>query len=144
MHIGDGYHVSYPPRKALESLDRMIFSASKFIAQCDKQIESAKRAVADLQRISGNDSHIGSSTLNKSDTINALRAQSGGDLGGTNALADAISSGALSSELDDDPFLTEEGLPIMEIMEELDEDGNITCKYSIFQLESSSIDLIQI
>lgn len=132
VNLGDGYFVNYPPRKALETIDRMIFTLSKYIVQYDQKLDSAKRAISDLKRISEgqdeDDDDTNESIRGKSDQINALKAKFGGSLDGKNILANAISSGALSSELENDPFLTEDGLPIMDIVEELDEDGNITCE----------------
>lgn len=132
VDLGGGYHVKYPPKKALETIDRMIMATSKYIVQYNKKLESAKKAIEDLERISADDQSINSSGQSKSDTINSLKAHAGGNLEGKNILADAIASGALSTELENDPFLSEDGLPIMEIVEELDEEGNITCKCFVF------------
>lgn len=115
VHLGENYYAKYPPKKALESIDRMLYSANKFIAQCDIQLDSASRAISDLDRILEDSASTSSPTTGKKDKPRQA--------------IDALRDGSIISEIENDPFMTDDGLPIMEIVEELDDDGNITCKY---------------
>lgn len=113
VHLGGDYYASLPPQEALASLDRMISTHQSHIDRYDKQLDSAQRATVDLQRIA--------------DEVEAQEEQDRKDpLPKT--VSDALSSGAIVDAIGDDPFMTEDGLPIMEIVEELDDDDNITCE----------------
>lgn len=76
------------------------------IAGYDKQIESGNKAIRDLEEIYKREEELRQEEANR-------RTENG------------------EEEEESDPFMTEDGLPMMEIYEELDDDGNVICGYSI-------------
>lgn len=72
VFMGDGYYVHYPPKQALETIDRMILVRSKYIVQCDKKLDSFKQVITDIEQILANDESSDNSCLLGNDVFDPL------------------------------------------------------------------------
>lgn len=102
VNLGGDIYVQYPPSRALEAIDGMLQTIDNQTQALSTKLDSASRAIFDLERI------ISQQSINDN-------------------LDDSNQSGEAVDEPEEaDMFVSEDGLPMMEIVEELDDDGNIT------------------
>lgn len=72
---------------------------------------------------------------------NGVKANTTKSVGTENVISAKEENKPDKEETEEDPFMSEDGLPIMEIYEELDDDENIICKFDILPLFPSTWNL---
>lgn len=103
--------------KLRDNLIARITEVEKEIEGFSKQLESGQKAISDLEKLARDGEEA------QKEATNANQSTAGVDK-------------SKDEEVEEDLFMTEDGLPMMEIYEELDDDGNIIGKdeYNLFEM----------
>lgn len=103
--------------KLRDNLIARITEVEKEIEGFSKQLESGQKAISDLEKLARDGEEA------QKEAANANQSTAGVDK-------------SKDEEVEEDLFMTEDGLPMMEIYEELDDDGNIIGKdeYNLFEM----------
>lgn len=103
--------------KLRDNLIARITEVEKEIEGFSKQLESGQKAISDLEKLAQDGEEA------QKEAANANQSTAGMDK-------------SKDEEVEEDLFMTEDGLPMMEIYEELDDDGNIIGKdeYNLFEM----------